>query len=58
MGDFAGSLRQRIREARAAVAAASEAGDAYGVDACEADLAEMLRLAERHGVQVTPDSNG
>ncbi|MEV0371825.1 hypothetical protein AB0I10_18675 [Streptomyces sp. NPDC050636] len=50
MGGFAKAIRERVRVARAAVAAAYESGDAYEVAVAQDELDEMLRLARINGV--------
>ncbi|NUR83931.1 MAG: hypothetical protein HOY71_07575 [Nonomuraea sp.] len=55
MEDFAGTVRRRLREARRAVQAAKESGDAYELQVRTADLEDVLRLAEEHGVPVDGD---
>ncbi|MBO3749348.1 hypothetical protein J5X84_24985 [Streptosporangiaceae bacterium NEAU-GS5] len=52
MVDFAEGVRRRVREARDALRLARESGDTYGAQAYAADLEEMLRLAEEHGVAI------
>ncbi|GAA0434192.1 hypothetical protein Acor_08550 [Acrocarpospora corrugata] len=52
---FAGGLRRRVEEARAASRAAKEADDLYAVQAHTADLEDLLRLAEEHGVSIEPE---
>ncbi|MFB7292383.1 hypothetical protein [Actinacidiphila glaucinigra] len=56
MDDFADALRQRVREARAAIEVALEAEDPYGVAVAQDDLDDALRIAGAHGVDVDPDS--
>lgn len=55
MEDFASGVRRRVREARAALRAATDSGDEHAVQVHSADLAEMLRLAAEHGITVAPD---
>ncbi|MEQ4721795.1 hypothetical protein [Nonomuraea sp. B19D2] len=52
MEDFAGSMRRRLREARQALQAAMESGDAYEMQVRSADLEDILRLAAEHGIAV------
>ncbi len=54
VGDFAGGVRHRVREAREALRVATESGDEHGMQVYAADLAEMLRLASEHGIAVDP----
>lgn len=56
MGDFAGGVRRRVHEAREALRAAEESGDQHSVQILTADLEEMLRLAQEHGITVDPDA--
>ncbi|GAA0483111.1 hypothetical protein ACFQ2B_32155 [Streptomyces stramineus] len=50
MSVFAEAMRQRVRDARAALAAARAAGDAYEAAVAEDELEDALRLARCHGV--------
>ncbi|MFE7979163.1 hypothetical protein [Streptomyces shenzhenensis] len=50
MGGFTEAVRERVREARAAVAAAVEAGDAYEVAVAQDELDDALRVARGHGI--------
>ncbi|UKY48537.1 hypothetical protein [Streptomyces inhibens] len=54
MGGFAEVMRERVRVARAAAAAAREAEDAYLVSLAEDELDDALRLARSSGVD--PDA--
>ncbi|MEV8018082.1 hypothetical protein AB0O76_17435 [Streptomyces sp. NPDC086554] len=51
MSAFTDALLERVREARAAVAAALEAEDAYAAAVAQDDLDDALWLARRHGVE-------
>lgn len=50
MSAFAEAMRERVRAARAALAAARAAEDAYGAAIAEDELDDALRLALAHGV--------
>ncbi|MGD3105993.1 hypothetical protein [Streptomyces sp. YGL11-2] len=50
MGGFAESVRERVRAARAAVAAARTADDAYALAVAEDELDDALRIARSVGV--------
>ncbi|WP_165956368.1 hypothetical protein [Streptomyces hainanensis] len=50
MSAFAEAARERIRAARARVAAAQEAGDVVGEAGAADELEEALRTAREHGV--------
>ncbi|MEU4212348.1 hypothetical protein AB0F13_20505 [Streptomyces sp. NPDC026206] len=50
MSAFAEAMRERVRAARAALAAARAAGDSYGAAIAEDELDDALRLALAHGV--------
>ncbi|WP_129305279.1 hypothetical protein [Streptomyces sp. L2] len=52
MGGFADAVRERVREARAAVAAAVEAGDAYEAAVARDELDDALRVARGHGIDI------
>lgn len=52
VGGFVEAVLERVREARAAVQAALEAEDAYGVAVAQEELDDALRLASDHGVDV------
>lgn len=54
MGGFAEVMRARVRETRAALAAAREAGDAYAAAVAADELDDALRLARANGVAVDP----
>ncbi len=54
MGGFAEAVQERVRRARAAVAAAYEAEDAYEVSVAEDELDDALRVAR--GLGVDPDA--
>jgi hypothetical protein len=54
VGDFAEGVRRRVRDAREGLRLARESGDPYGAQVFGADLEEMLRLADEHGVVVDP----
>ncbi|PNE32275.1 hypothetical protein AF335_19970 [Streptomyces eurocidicus] len=47
-------MRQRVRDARAALALARAEGDAYGTAVAADELDDALRTARRHGVE--PDA--
>ncbi|WP_043263248.1 hypothetical protein [Streptomyces sp. CT34] len=50
MGGFAESVRERVRAARAAVAVARTADDAYALAVAEDELDDALRIARSVGV--------
>ncbi|MBT2387568.1 hypothetical protein [Streptomyces sp. ISL-11] len=50
MNVFAEAMRQRIRDARTALAAARAAGDAYETAMAADELDDALWLARRHGI--------
>ncbi|MEU9450345.1 hypothetical protein [Streptomyces sp. NPDC048277] len=52
MNEAAEALLARVREARAALAAAVRAADAYAVAVAEDELEDAIRLARRHGLDV------
>ncbi|MFC5721665.1 hypothetical protein ACFP1Z_15950 [Streptomyces gamaensis] len=56
MSVFAEAMRQRVRAARAALAAAQAADDAYGTALAADELEDALRMALAHGVD--PDGPG
>ncbi|ARP71041.1 hypothetical protein LK07_16085 [Streptomyces pluripotens] len=56
MGGFTEAARKRVHDARAAVAAAREAGDAYEAAVAQDELDDALRVARRHGVDVGDDT--
>ncbi|MFJ8113288.1 hypothetical protein [Streptomyces sp. NPDC096132] len=53
MGGFVEAVRERVREARARLAAALAAEDAYEVAVAEDELDDAMRVARRHGVDVS-----
>ena len=54
MNEVAEALLARVRAARAALAAALTAADAYAVAVAEDELDDAIRLARRHGVDTEP----
>ncbi|GHF58938.1 hypothetical protein GCM10010218_45400 [Streptomyces mashuensis] len=50
MSAFAEAMRERVRAARATLAEARAAGDAYAAAVAEDELDDALRLARAHGV--------
>ncbi|WP_165977028.1 hypothetical protein [Nonomuraea diastatica] len=58
MEDFAAGVRRRVSDARAAHRLALESGDFYAARVHAADLEEMVRLAEDHGIIVEPGGEG
>ncbi|MGW1075085.1 hypothetical protein [Streptomyces sp. NPDC002537] len=50
MSVFAEAMRQRVRDARAALAAARATADAYETAVAEDELDDALRLARAHGI--------
>jgi uncharacterized protein (DUF58 family) len=56
VGGFAEAVRERVRAARAAVAAALAEGDPYEVAVAQDELDDALRVARRHGIDVDVDS--
>ncbi|MFI9202473.1 hypothetical protein [Streptomyces sp. NPDC053048] len=59
MSAFAEAMRERVRAARAALAEARTAGDAYAAAVAEDELDDALRLALAHGVttEAAPDGD-
>ncbi|MGW3949529.1 hypothetical protein ACWEKM_00835 [Streptomyces sp. NPDC004752] len=55
MGGFAEAVRERVREARAALSQALEAEDAYEVAVAQDELDDALRVARLHGIDVGAD---
>lgn len=51
MSAFAEAMRERVRAARAALAAARAAKDSYEAALAEDELDDALRLARAHGVE-------
>ncbi|WNI16799.1 hypothetical protein [Actinacidiphila sp. ITFR-21] len=58
MSGFAEVMRERVRRARAALAAAEEAGDAYAAAVAADELDDALRLARANGVDDEPVADG
>lgn len=52
---FAEDLQRRVREARAALAAATAEGDFYAADVRTNELDSLLRLAMEHGLIMDTD---
>ena len=52
MGEFVEAARERVRAARAALAAAMEDEDAYAAAVAQDELDDALRVARWHGVYV------
>lgn len=52
VNEVADALLARVRAARAGLAAAVRAGDAYEVAVAEDELDDAVRLARRHGLDV------
>ncbi|MFI1358345.1 hypothetical protein ACH4TV_32980 [Streptomyces sp. NPDC020898] len=52
VGEFAEALLARVRAARAGLAAAVAAEDAYAVAVAQDDLDDLMRLAQWHGLDV------
>jgi hypothetical protein len=52
MGDLAGTLRQRVEQARHDLSQAREAGDDFSVDTYASQLDDLLRRARAYGVTV------
>ncbi|MFF7438620.1 hypothetical protein [Streptomyces sp. NPDC008122] len=50
MSTFAEAVVERVRAARARLAAAYEDGDAYGASLAQDELEDALRLARKHGI--------
>ncbi|MFI0914137.1 hypothetical protein [Streptomyces abikoensis] len=50
MGGFAEAARERVSRAQAALDAAHEAGDAYGMSVAADELEDALRIAREHGL--------
>ncbi|KIZ16317.1 hypothetical protein [Streptomyces natalensis] len=53
MGGYAESVRERVRAARAAVATAASADDAYALAVAQDELDDALRIA--HNIGIDPD---
>ncbi|MFI9832375.1 hypothetical protein ACIHIX_32350 [Streptomyces sp. NPDC051913] len=49
---FAEALRERVRQALAALAAAREADDAYAVAVAQDEVDDAVRVARGHGLYV------
>ncbi|WP_369221369.1 hypothetical protein AB5J52_05520 [Streptomyces sp. R39] len=58
VNEVAEALLARVRAARAGLAAAREAGDAYAVAVAEDELDDAVRLARRHGLDVDATGAG
>ncbi|MDX6740157.1 hypothetical protein [Actinocorallia sp. A-T 12471] len=59
MGELATSLRERISAARRNLAEARASGDGHGEDTYTAELEDLRRRAEDHGVAVDdPEGTG
>ncbi|PSJ26628.1 hypothetical protein B7P34_21815 [Streptosporangium nondiastaticum] len=52
MGGFAAAARERVNRARAALAAAQDAADAYETAVASDELEDALRVARENGVVV------
>ncbi|MFH8789283.1 hypothetical protein [Streptomyces roseoverticillatus] len=52
MGGFVEAAQARVHRARAALAAAEEAGDVYAVVGASDELEDALRVAREHDVDV------
>ena len=50
VGSFAEAARERVRQARARLQAASEADDVYEVSLAADELEDALRVARKHRV--------
>lgn len=55
MSAFAEAMRERVRAARADLAAARAAGDVYAAAVAEGELDDALRLALAHGITTDED---
>ncbi|MGP3958002.1 hypothetical protein ACTWPT_18515 [Nonomuraea sp. 3N208] len=55
VGDFAGTMRSRVREAREALRVARESGDQHGMQVHAEDLEGLLRLAAEHEIFIEVD---
>lgn len=57
---FADAVRRRVQEAHAALAAATEAGDAYAAAVAVDEVDDALRMAREHGIATdpAPDADG
>ncbi|MEU8869068.1 hypothetical protein [Streptomyces umbrinus] len=55
VGEFAEALLARVREARAGLAAAVDAEDAYAASVAQSDLDDVVWLARRHGIDIEAD---
>ncbi|MFI9723056.1 hypothetical protein ACIHFE_25950 [Streptomyces sp. NPDC052396] len=58
MSAFAEAMRERVRAARSALAAARAAGDAYAAALAEDELEDALRIAAEHGVDTDDKTEG
>ncbi|KJY43324.1 hypothetical protein VR41_03855 [Streptomyces sp. NRRL B-1568] len=58
MSAFAEAMRERVRAARAALAAARAADDVFATAVAEEELDDALRLADAHGVTTMDDEDG
>jgi hypothetical protein len=56
VGGFVEAVRERVREARAALSVALGAEDAYEVAVAQDELDDALRVASRHGIDVGADA--
>ncbi|MET9117452.1 hypothetical protein ABZX38_25095 [Streptomyces longwoodensis] len=54
MGGFTEAVQERVRAARAALAAALEADDAYQVAVAQDELDDAVRIARAHGIDDDP----
>jgi hypothetical protein len=58
MGDFAAEMERRLGLAREAIREAGACGDDYGVATHQAELEELVRVADRNGLKVNPPADG
>ncbi|MEU8972821.1 hypothetical protein AB0D11_26720 [Streptomyces monashensis] len=56
MGGFADAVRERVRDARAALSVALQDEDAYEVAVAQDELDDALRVALRHGIDADADA--
>ncbi|WP_159052427.1 hypothetical protein [Streptomyces longwoodensis] len=54
MGGFTEAVQERVRAARAALAAALEADDAYQVAVAQDEVDDAVRIARAHGIDDDP----
>jgi hypothetical protein len=55
MGQFIASIQERIRDGEAELRRAHEGGDDYLAEVRQAELEDLRRLANEHGVATPPE---